>query len=52
VALLLRRRGITHIRPLQGGLEAWREKGYPLAMVSQTQITSESLRITVQGEKQ
>lgn len=30
VALLLRKQGIKHIRPLQGGLEAWREKGYPL----------------------
>jgi 3-mercaptopyruvate sulfurtransferase SseA len=34
VALLLRRRGILHIRPLQGGLEAWRERGYPLQSVS------------------
>jgi hypothetical protein len=33
-------------------LEAWREKGYPLAAVSQTEITSASLQITVQGEKQ
>jgi 3-mercaptopyruvate sulfurtransferase SseA len=30
VALLLRKNGIKHIRPLQGGLEAWRERGYPL----------------------
>jgi 3-mercaptopyruvate sulfurtransferase SseA len=31
VALLLRRRGIMRIRPLAGGLEGWRQHGYPLA---------------------
>jgi len=30
VALLLRKKGITRIRPLQGGLDAWRERGYPM----------------------
>jgi len=30
VALLLMRRGIKRIRPLAGGLEAWRELGLPL----------------------
>jgi len=30
VALLLRKHGIKQIRPLQGGLEAWRQRGYPL----------------------
>jgi rhodanese-related sulfurtransferase len=30
VALLLRKQGISRIRPLQGGLDAWRERGYPL----------------------
>jgi len=30
LALLLRRQGIKKIRPLQGGLEAWRQLGYPL----------------------
>jgi 3-mercaptopyruvate sulfurtransferase SseA len=30
VALLLRKNGIKQIRPLQGGLEAWRQRGYPL----------------------
>ncbi|MGA2810862.1 MAG: DedA family protein/thiosulfate sulfurtransferase GlpE [Candidatus Acidiferrum sp.] len=34
LALLLRRQGIKHIRPLQGGLEAWREQGYPVATVT------------------
>ena len=30
MALLLRRRGIERVRPLAGGLEAWRARGYPL----------------------
>jgi membrane protein DedA with SNARE-associated domain/rhodanese-related sulfurtransferase len=29
-ALLLRRRGITRVRPLAGGIDAWRERAYPL----------------------
>jgi rhodanese-related sulfurtransferase len=30
VALLLKKRGITRVRPLEGGLDAWKEAGYPL----------------------
>jgi rhodanese-related sulfurtransferase len=30
VALLLRNKGITRVRPLEGGLDAWRERGYPI----------------------
>jgi len=30
VALMLKRRGITRVRPLSGGLAGWKEKGYPL----------------------
>jgi 3-mercaptopyruvate sulfurtransferase SseA len=30
VALLLRRKGIEHVRPLAGGLEGWRALGYPI----------------------
>jgi rhodanese-related sulfurtransferase len=36
VALLLRKNGFKHIRPLQGGLDAWREKGFPLTTVTFT----------------
>jgi 3-mercaptopyruvate sulfurtransferase SseA len=43
VALLLRRKGVKHIRPLQGGLAAWRERGYPLTAKKLTQISSERL---------
>jgi membrane protein DedA with SNARE-associated domain/rhodanese-related sulfurtransferase len=31
LALLLRRKGITRIRPLAGGYEGWRSRGYPLS---------------------
>jgi 3-mercaptopyruvate sulfurtransferase SseA len=30
VALLLRRRGIERVSPLAGGLDAWRDHGFPL----------------------
>jgi 3-mercaptopyruvate sulfurtransferase SseA len=34
VALLLRNKGVKRIRPLQGGLDAWRDLGYPLQDLS------------------
>jgi membrane protein DedA with SNARE-associated domain/rhodanese-related sulfurtransferase len=30
VALALRQRGFEHVRPLAGGLEAWRSRGFPI----------------------
>jgi rhodanese-related sulfurtransferase len=33
-ALALRNRGIKRIRPLQGGLDAWRRRGYPTSTIS------------------
>src|SRR5437870_12992580 len=30
MALLLKKNGITPVRPLAGGVEAWRERNYPL----------------------
>ncbi|MEJ2008525.1 MAG: hypothetical protein P8Z30_10285 [Acidobacteriota bacterium] len=27
---MLKRRGITRVRPLAGGLAGWKEKGFPL----------------------
>jgi rhodanese-related sulfurtransferase len=41
VALLLRRQGITRIRPLEGGLEAWRDHKYPVATLKLTQISTQ-----------
>jgi membrane protein DedA with SNARE-associated domain/rhodanese-related sulfurtransferase len=32
VALLLRKRGFARVRPLEGGLAAWRRLGYPLEL--------------------
>jgi len=32
VALLLRKQGITRIRPLQGGLDGWRNLGYQMQL--------------------
>jgi rhodanese-related sulfurtransferase len=34
VALLLRKQGVKHIRPLQGGLDGWREAGFPLQQLA------------------
>jgi 3-mercaptopyruvate sulfurtransferase SseA len=34
VALLLRKHGVKRIRPLLGGLEAWRGAGYPIEAAS------------------
>jgi membrane protein DedA with SNARE-associated domain/rhodanese-related sulfurtransferase len=36
VALLLRRQGIRHVRPLSGGLQAWHESGFPVEPVTTT----------------
>jgi len=44
LAILLRKQGIQHIRPLQGGLDAWREHGYPVHNATLTQISSTSLK--------
>lgn len=30
MALLLRRKGVTKVRPLTGGIDAWRERNFPL----------------------
>lgn len=32
VALLLHRRGIKRVRPLRGGIDAWRKRNYPLEL--------------------
>jgi rhodanese-related sulfurtransferase len=29
IALLLQRKGFSHVRPLLGGIDAWRERNYP-----------------------
>jgi rhodanese-related sulfurtransferase len=34
VALLLRKQGISRIRPLAGGFQAWRDRGLPVEPVA------------------
>jgi rhodanese-related sulfurtransferase len=41
IAMALRKRGITRIRPLLGGLEAWRERNYPV--VAHRHVTAEMI---------
>jgi 3-mercaptopyruvate sulfurtransferase SseA len=43
VALLLRKHGIKQIRPLQGGLQGWRERGYPLDTKHSPELTGNEL---------
>jgi membrane protein DedA with SNARE-associated domain/rhodanese-related sulfurtransferase len=33
VALALRQKGVEHVRPLAGGLKAWRDRGFPVTSV-------------------
>jgi rhodanese-related sulfurtransferase len=33
VARMLRQRGLSRVRPLLGGIDAWRARGYPLEAV-------------------
>jgi 3-mercaptopyruvate sulfurtransferase SseA len=41
VALILRGRGVERVRPLAGGLYAWRDRGHPTISVSgKTDIAS------------
>jgi 3-mercaptopyruvate sulfurtransferase SseA len=44
VALLLRSKGVRRIRPLQGGLEAWREAGYPMTTIPNDTSMSKGLQ--------
>ena len=46
MALLLRKKGIRHIRPLQGGLDAWRERGYPMDTVTITTADGATVSIS------
>jgi len=41
MALLLHRNGILRVRPLLGGIDAWRERNYPMELVSFQQERTE-----------
>lgn len=52
VALMFKRRGIAHVRPLAGGLAAWREKGFSVSSISGVQGTppqNDSLEREISG---
>ena len=40
MALLLRKQGIRRIRPLQGGLDAWRKLGYPVQNIEAIAVSA------------
>jgi membrane protein DedA with SNARE-associated domain/rhodanese-related sulfurtransferase len=46
LAILLRKQGIQQIRPLEGGLDAWRGHGYPVHNATLTQISATTTTIT------
>ncbi|HKT26084.1 MAG TPA: hypothetical protein VJR04_15865 [Terriglobales bacterium] len=37
MALQLKKRGITRVRPLLGGLDAWVELGYPVEKIGMSE---------------
>jgi membrane protein DedA with SNARE-associated domain/rhodanese-related sulfurtransferase len=45
LAILLRKQGIQQIRPLEGGLDAWRGHGYPVHNATLTQISTTTTTI-------
>jgi rhodanese-related sulfurtransferase len=47
-ALLLRRKGITRVRPLLGGLDAWRESDFPLQQRSPAPKAQDALPVSSQ----
>ncbi|HKA60778.1 MAG TPA: hypothetical protein VKH83_00070 [Methylomirabilota bacterium] len=40
MALQLRRRGITRVHPLEGGLAAWMALGYPVQAMEPVKVTA------------
>jgi membrane protein DedA with SNARE-associated domain/rhodanese-related sulfurtransferase len=40
MALLLRSKGITRVRPLVGGLDAWREKDFPVEALTVVEVST------------
>jgi membrane protein DedA with SNARE-associated domain/rhodanese-related sulfurtransferase len=46
-ALMLRRKGFTRVRPLFGGIEAWRKGNYPMGVWTKTTTTTTKTTTTV-----
>jgi membrane protein DedA with SNARE-associated domain/rhodanese-related sulfurtransferase len=45
LALLLRSKGITRIRPLAEGYEGWRSRGFPLQLLKEDSSTAEATKV-------
>jgi rhodanese-related sulfurtransferase len=39
VALQLKRIGVSRVRPLEGGLDAWRARGFPVEPIAAPPLT-------------
>lgn len=48
-ALLLRRKGFTRVRPLLGGIEAWRKGNYPMAVWTRKTTVATTTVLVSQG---
>jgi len=42
VALRLRNKGISLVRPLAGGLDGWRERGYPIVNAEEAEAAAQT----------
>ena len=51
VALLLHRKGITRVRPLLGGIDAWRDQNYPLTPAPRPPKSLGTITPAVQPDK-
>jgi rhodanese-related sulfurtransferase len=38
--LMLRSKGITRVRPLAGGIDAWREKDFPVEALTVVEVST------------
>ena len=52
VALLLQRHGFTRVRPLLGGIDAWREQNYPLKAGTSNLKNDQDQTLTANTESQ
>src|SRR5262245_2723991 len=49
VALLLQRHGFTRVRPLLGGIDAWREQNYPMESRTSVVVSAETTLLQVES---
>lgn len=46
MALMLKRKGISRVRPLAGGIDAWRELDYPLEIIASKEVDAAAAEIS------